>query len=268
MLPEVCVQVLQGLNCMQTSYSHEWTEMAAMFQKTWDSLPDNIKLPPGATRNSYRFDKKWSDSAHLLVDSNMKQLGYMNVAALYYSRKDLHNKVSRSYDNDTEVSYASEVGFKSTKDPKDCVKQNAHAFQKTTAGKAQSGKLMYERVKHIQAVVAWEEEHMTSGLKDSEGKVRRTWYNDDRNESEWPVELWAEVENVRANGAEFRMHKRLIQIYEDWPFLLRMNDDREKYVSLKLSPPVRFSYVAMKRAEGVTQAYFKGKCCVRPACIV
>ena len=47
-------------------------------------------------------------------------------------------------------------------------------------------------------------------------------------------------------------------MYEEWPFLLRMNDDSGQYSPLLVEPQAKYSYVSMKRADGVTKAYFAG----------
>jgi hypothetical protein len=47
-------------------------------------------------------------------------------------------------------------------------------------------------------------------------------------------------------------------MYEEWPFLLRMNDDSGQHAPLYVEPQAKYSHVSMKRADGVTKAHFAG----------
>ena len=262
MLPALTVKVLEVLEKMETGYSKEWNEIKATFQEEWDSLPSSIKLPPGVKKFNYKFKSTWADCAHLLLDKNSKKLGYMNVASSFYAR--VHNdtkKVSHAYDDDTTRTYSSEIVFKSRDDDtsvKEHVKSNLQAFEKSMGGRSQSGRLMYERMKHVQSIVSWEEEFMLEGIKDADGEHVRTWYKTTRVREEWPPELWKAIMALRKCTQDRTIHRRLIQMYEEWPFLLRMNDDSGQYTPLYVEPQAKYSYVLMKRADGVTKAYFAG----------
>ena len=261
-LPTLTVKVLEVLVKMQNIYSSEWAEIKATFQAEWDSLPSSIKPPPGGKKINYKFKSTWADCAHLLLDKNSKKLGYMNVASSYYAR--VHNEtknVSTAYDDDTIRNYSSEIVFKSRENEtsvKEHVKSNLQAFQKSMGGRSQSGRLMYERMKHVQSIVCWEEEFMLTGIKDADGKQVRTWYQDLRVREEWPTDLWNAIISLQKCVNDRTIHRRLIQMYEEWPFLLRMNDDSGQYSPLLVEPQAKYSYVSMKRADGVTKAYFAG----------
>lgn len=184
LLPTLTVKVLEGLEKFKTGYSSEWNEIKATFQAEWDILPLSIKFPPGATKCNYKFKSTWSDCAHLLLDKNSKKLGHMNVASSYYAR--VHNEsniVSHACDDETVQNYSSEIVFKSRDDDTTViahVRSNLQAFEKSMGGRSQSGRLIYERMKHVQSIVSWEEKFMLEGIRDANGKPVRTWYQDPR----------------------------------------------------------------------------------------
>ena len=264
MLPTLTVKVFTGLEKMETEYSNEWNEMKETFQAEWDSLRSSIKAPPGATKMNYKFKSTWADCAHLLCDKSAKKLGYMNVASSYYARVHVGTKaVSYAYDDDTKQNYSSEIVFKSRESDtsvEDYVTSNLQAFEKSMGGRSQSGRLMYERMKHVQSIVWWEEDFMTNGMKDDNGEKVKTWYDTPRVCEEWPPKLWKAIISLRKCAQDRTIHRRLIQMYEEWPFLLRMNDDSGHHVPLHVEPQAKYSYVSMKRADGVTKAYFAGNC--------
>ena len=262
MLPPLVVKILEAVDQMTIGFNSEWKEWMTLFQKEWDDLPGIIKPPPGAMKANFKFKNSWSECTHLLHDKDRKKLGYMNVASSYYARTDNDTEiVSHAYDDDTTRNYSSKINFKSrcagTTD-KEHVQQNAQAFNKTMSGRSQSGRLIYERMIHVQAIVSWEEYHMMNEIKDGDGNIIKTWHDDLRDRSQWPEGLLSAIMALSKSKNDRLMHRRLIQIYEEWPFLLRMNDDSGGYTPLCVEPHARYSYVSMKRAEGVTKTYFAG----------
>lgn len=262
MLPPLVVKILNAVDQMTIGFKSEWKELMTLFKKEWDELPGVIKPPPGAMKANFKFKKSWSECTHLLHDKNRKKLGYMNLASLYYAReKDDTHIVSHAYDDNTTRNYSSKIVFKSRRDgisDKQHVQQNAQAFKKSMAGRSQSGKLIYERMIHVQSIVSWEEYYMMNEIKDGEGNPIKTWYDNPRDLTQWPEDLCSAISALSKNKNDRLMHRRLIQIYEEWPFLLRMNDDSGGYTPVCVEPHAMYSYVSMKRAEGVTKTYFAG----------
>ena len=284
-LPLVTTQLLNGLRALEAENPKEWAVLLSVFVKNRDGLKEKMLAQRRALPMEDRKKKgtgyvftgagaaEWSKCSEVLLDRNHKRLGFINVAAGFYLRHDAQGKTSHSYDDNTTDTYNSTVVFeqRGTKSAEEYVKGTSHAFQKTMSGRSQSGMLVRQRYRHVEAIVEWEEDFMLKGIKNKNGEVVQHWYKESKTmtgiapvaggevcEIEYPDDLREATLSVNKCKTDRTLYRRILQIFEELPYLVRMNDDSRQWTPVYNMPPTSFPHAAIKRAESVVESYFEG----------
>ena len=180
----------------------------------------------------------------------------MQVSCVLHSRnitrRSTKNKnMSSAWSESTNGKYQSVCMFedKGNSSAAAYVKDGVHSYTQTKSGRMRSALLIEKHMAWAAAVIAWEEEVLgNAGLE----RLQIT----PEVESKWDENLVAARKELQSEDRS--KCKSFMAMAKQFPFILRLNDDRGNKSAVETLSVNRLSIVFMTRVDNVINAFLKG----------
>ena len=171
----------------------------------------------------------------------------------HYALVDQEKNITCAWNKSTTGEYKSVCNFedKGSMSAQDYVKKTAFSYRHTKSAKGQAALLIEKRMIWALDVIAWEDDCLATlkkGRKDITPEVERGMD---------PALVAARRE---LSGDDRQKCKPFMAVAKQFPFILRLNDDRGITKPVRKLAAIRLSAVYMKRVSIVIDAFIEGMC--------
>jgi hypothetical protein len=169
----------------------------------------------------------------------------------HYTLVDKEKNMSSAWSESTNGKYQSVCMFedKGHSSAVAYVKDGFYSYTQTRSGRARSALLIEKHMAWAAAVIAWEEKVLeNAGLE----RLQIT----PEVESKWDAKLVAARKELQSEDRS--KCKSFMAMAKQFPFILRLNDDRGNKSAVETLSVNRLSIVFMTRVDNVINAFLKG----------